>query len=363
MFDDYPLLGSSSMKAIITLFAPGGLGHVFETIAFYLTHGGHRVRIVTNFEGDEKSEHPGSLQRLAETDCELVESASPPKESDLLIFSLIRHGRIPNELAAWRAQAKAVAFLLSDSRYDDHRDRLRELVRSWPHYLGASVAIYRHSPGARWRNFPFYRQKPAYFTPYLHPLYFVPSELSHAFSEVTSTEQRHFRMGFLGNSQPPRRAEQLAQCRRAMHEAGITVAGPELESSDSKKQAVWVEYGGSGWSGPHGVHPTAYLRILTDMDFCISPPGWGWYTHRTVEAIVRGSVPILAEPDVYNLDLRDGENCIVVNNGDWLAATRRALAVPQSEVVRLRSSVLALREKYLTPDAVAKSFCSQLLGQ
>jgi hypothetical protein len=349
------------VSPVISLFAPGGVGHVIETTAFYLTRGGCRVRIVTEFEGDERGEHPWSLQRLAKTDCELVEIGSPPQESDLLIFPLVRHGKISNELAAWRAKAAAVAFLLSDIRYDDHKDRLRELVRSWPHYLAASFAIYRHSPVARWRNFPFYWQKPVYFTSYLHPHYFAPGELSNAFSGVSSTEQRRFRLGFLGNRQPPRRAVQLAQCRQAIDDAGITMIGPDLEPSESENQAVWVEYGESGSIGSNGLDPTAYLRVLSDMDFCVSPPGWDWYTHRTIEAIVRGSVPILAEPEVYNLDLRDRENCIVVNNSDWLGATRRALAMPQSEVVRLRRSVLALRER-LAPDAAAEHFCFQLFG-
>jgi hypothetical protein len=335
---------------------------VIETIAFYLTHGGCRVRIVTDFEGDEKGEHHWSLHRLAQTDCELLEIGSPPQQSDLLIFSLIRSGRMPNELTAWRNKAAAVAFLLSDIGHVDYKNRLRELVRSWPHYLGASRAIYRHSPVARWRTFPFYRQKPVYFSPYLHPQYFVPAELSNAFSIVKSTVQRRFRLGFLGNRQPPRRAAQLAQCRRAIEEAGITVIGSHLESSDSTNQVVWVEYGGSESAGLSGLDPSAYLRILADMDFCISPPGWERYTHRTVEAIVRGSVPILAEPSAYDLGLRDGENCIVVRNGDWLEATRRALGIAKSEVVRLRSSVLALREERLVPAVVAEHFCSQLLG-
>ena len=112
---------------------------------------------------------------------------------------------------------------------------------------------------------------------------------------------------------------------------------------------------------PSGLDPSAYLRILTDLDFCISPPGHDPYTHRTVEAIVRGSVPILAEPRAYDLGLRDGENCIVVSNGDWLEATRRALSMPQFEVVRLRNSTLALREERLVPNAAAERFCSQLL--
>jgi len=349
------------MTPLISLFAPGGLGHVIETTAFYLTHGGCRVRIVTDFEGDEKGEHPWSLQRLSQTDCELVEIGSPPQQSDLLIFYLIRRGRMPNELTAWRKRAAAVACL-SDIRRGDYKDRLRELVRSWPHYLGASRLIYRHSPVARWRTFPFYRQKPVYFSPYLHPHYFAPEALNDAFSAVKSGERRRFRLGFLGNRQPPTRAAQLAQCQQAIDEAGVTVIGSNLEHLDSPNKAVWVEYGGSESAGPHGLDPSAYLRILAEMDFCISPPGWDGYSHRTVEAIVRGSVPILAEPLAYDLGLRDGENCILVRDGDWLEATRRALGIPQSEVMRLRSSVLALREKRLSPNIVAKHFCCQLLG-
>ena len=78
---------------------------------------------------------------------------------------------------------------------------------------------------------------------------------------------------------------------------------------------------------------------------------------------MRGSVPIVAEPRAYDLDLRDGENCIVVRDNNWLEATRRALGMPQSEVVRLRHSVLALREERLVPNVAAERFCLQLLGQ
>jgi hypothetical protein len=346
----------------ITIFAPV-LGNTIETIAFYLAHCSCNVRIVTTFAGDEKDEHPWTLQRLVNTNCEIVEIGSPPQESDFLIFTLIRQGRIPNEFRAWRTKAGAAAFLLSGVRYDDPKDRLRELVRSWPHYLGARVAIYRQSPVARWRNFPFYGQKPVYFSPYLHPQYFAESKLSDAFTPISSVEQRRFRVGFLGNRQPAERIAQLAQCRQAIDEAGIAVIGRDLNSSVSKAEAVWIEYGGWESAGPRGLDPNTYLRVLADMDFCISPPGWGqWWTHRTVEAIVRGSVPIIADPDLYNLGLRDGENCIMVTHGDWLKATRRALAMPQSEVIGLRSSVVALREKRLAPNAAAEYFCSQLLG-
>src|SRR5262249_47652611 len=124
------------MSPTITVFALD-LNHTVETIALYLTHGRNcRVRIVTNFKRDDTSEHQWSFYRLERTNCELVEIGSPPKESDLFIFNLVRHGHIPTEVTAWRAKSAEAAFLLSGIFYEDYKDRLRELVRSWPHYLG-----------------------------------------------------------------------------------------------------------------------------------------------------------------------------------------------------------------------------------
>ncbi len=55
-----------------------------------------------------------------------------------------------------------------------------------------------------------------------------------------------------------------------------------------------------------------YMGTLSDMDFCISPPGWGLqWTHRTIEALMRGSMSIIEDPQIYGLELLDGENCIV----------------------------------------------------
>jgi hypothetical protein len=34
-------------------------------------------------------------------------------------------------------------------------------------------------------------------------------------------------------------------------------------------------------------------------------------THRTIEALVRGSIPIIEDRQVYGLELDDGKNCIV----------------------------------------------------
>jgi hypothetical protein len=93
----------------------------------------------------------------------------------------------------------------------------------------------------------------------------------------------------------------LAQCKAAL-------AGAE-------SRVKWHEYGGWESSVPRGIEPMDYVQVLSDMDFCLSPPGWDWYTHRTVEALVRGSIPVIEDPQVYGLDLADGENCIVAGIG------------------------------------------------
>jgi hypothetical protein len=350
------------MTATVTLFVPD-LNHTVETIAFYLTHGADcRIRIVTNFKADDGGEDPWCLHRLKTTHCELVRIGSPPEESDLFIFGLIRHGKMSNEVMLWRRKSLAAAFLISGIFYDNYKNRLRELVRSWPHYLGASHAIYQRSPVARWQTFPFYGQRPVYYSPYLHPEFFVSTKLDKAFGVVKSSEQRRFRLGFLGNGQPAARAARLAQCRQAIDEAGLTLVGDDLKPVNGRDQALWVEYGGPVSRGSNGLEPSIYLHTLTDLDFCISPPGYEPYTHRTVEAIVRGSVPILAEPRAYDLDLRDGENCIIVNDNNWLQATRRALDLLPSDVLRMRRAVLALREERLVPAVAGERFCTQLLA-
>ena len=128
-------------------------------------------------------------------------------------------------------------------------------------------------------------------------------------------------------------------------------------------QGVWVEYGNHESSGPRGLEPMEYMALLADMDFCISPPGWGLnWTHRTVEALVRGAIPIIEDPQLYSLGLRDGETCLLVKNNDWAEATRRALAMPAAEVLRMRRLVLALRAERLTMERAAAAFRRDLLG-
>src|SRR5262249_51778236 len=96
---------------------------------------------------------------------------------------------------------------------------------------------------------------------------------------------------------------------------------------------------------------------------CISPPGWGAFTHRTIEALVRGSIPIIEDPRVYGLELRDNDNCIIARPDDWGAAVQRALKMDEEEIRRIRRNVIGLREKQLLDDRAVEHFESQLFPQ
>ena len=346
---------------VVTFFAPS-LGHMIETMAYLLAHDDAcRVRVVTRTDGDERSEHPRCLNRLmSQGGIEIVDLESAAQPSDLLLFQLVVRHRMQAELPAWKALVRNAAFFPATNEFSSVGDRLRELVRSFPHYLGARFAVFpgRRPLSGRWQ---FLRQRPVFYAPFIHPQFLTNADwMAAATAPVRPQAYRRFRVGFLGNLQPPERSGQLAQCHQALVDALVSIIGPDLEPSSSKS-AVWVIYGDGARS--KGLDPRQYMAVLSDMDFCISPPGWGRnWTHRTVEALVRGAIPVLEDPELYDVGLKDGETCVLVRNGDWAEATRRALAIPDDEVIAMRCAALDLSQRNLTVERMAGRLRSQLFS-
>jgi hypothetical protein len=75
---------------------------------------------------------------------------------------------------------------------------------------------------------------------------------------------------------------------------------------------------------------------------------------------VRGSIPIIEDPHVYGLQLRDNDNCIIARPDNWGETVQRTLKMSEAEIQRMRRSVIALREKQLIPHRVVEQFRSQL---
>jgi len=310
---------------VVTLFAPE-LFHRVETMVYFLAIGEVcRVRVATRFDGNETTEHPWALRRMREFGGVEITHCDEPTESDVLVFQLVRHGRIPNELDPWRARAQSAAYLRPSEGPASWGDWWRETIRSFPHYLRARKITLR---------------------PYIHPgLFANPKWRQSSFEPIDVDAPRRWRIGFLGNRQPPERTARLVECRKAL--VGVD-------------RVQWHEYGDGASNGRRGIAPMEYITALSEMDFCISPPGWSWYTHRTIEALVRGSIPIIEDPEVYGLALRDNETCIIARSDNWGATVQRALKMSEADIRRMRRSVIALRERQLLPQRAIEHFRSQL---
>ena len=136
-----------------------------------------------------------------------------------------------------------------------------------------------------------------------------------------------------------------------------TAAGQMVESldgngGDSAPQIVW-SFGGSRLS------LDKYLEMLTESDFTLCIPGTSW-THRPIESLVRGSIPILDAENMrmHDIPWKDGANCLVVRKPRdkecWLAAILRALSLPDEVVLEMRHQIRSLRRDFLLPEAASK---------
>src|SRR5262249_22919552 len=140
--------------------------------------GGCHVRVVTRVEGDDKGEHPWVLKRMRKFgSVEIVQYEDHPQNSDLLVFYLVKHGRISDRLSGWRARAKLAACLLNRECPTSRMDLLREAVRSFPHYINARRITFR---------------------PYVHPDLIGNTEwLTASFGSIDADAPRRWRIGFL----------------------------------------------------------------------------------------------------------------------------------------------------------------------
>lgn len=168
-------------------------------------------------------------------------------------------------------------------------------------------------------------------------------------ADWTVDTPRRLRLGFVGSRDPARRGEALDRAERGLHAAG------ERDGS----RVLWKVYSDDQ---PGALPESEFVDILSDSDFTLAPPGHSLITHRPIEAMLRGSIPILNEREapIYELGLRDRENCLLVHNDDWAAAVRRALAMDPVEVRRMRTRVMAVRQACLDYPVLAGAICGRL---
>jgi hypothetical protein len=160
-------------------------------------------------------------------------------------------------------------------------------------------------------------------------------------------------VNFMGSRDPQARLAILDTLRPR-----FVAASGEATVSPAGKRMVWHEYSDAE---PGGLTPPEFVATLTQCDFTLCPRGYSLVTHRPIEAMLRGSIPVLdaGELDLYGIDLVDGRTCIAVDRGGWAAAIDRIAAMPEAEVAAMRRQVHALRPA-LDYANIAAGICRRL---
>ena len=159
---------------------------------------------------------------------------------------------------------------------------------------------------------------------------------------------------FLGSRDPAARERILDSVRACFEPPAST-----LLARDPPKTMYWRAYSDAE---PAAVGAEEFIDVLTHSDFTLAPPGYSLVTHRPVEALLRGGIPVLNadELDLYDLDLVDGVNCIAVPPGGWPAAMARIIAMPESEIVAMRRNIRALVQSRVDYPALARDIGQRL---
>ena len=143
---------------------------------------------------------------------------------------------------------------------------------------------------------------------------------------------RTYCINFIGSQDPDRRTRILDSIRPLFVESDKTSA---------PKQNIWHEFSDEK---PNALEPFEFVDILSNSDFTLCPPGYSLITHRLIESLLRGSIPILNadELDIYDLDLKDGVNCIAVASENWQATIERCFSLRENDLIKIRRNIHSL---------------------
>lgn len=164
--------------------------------------------------------------------------------------------------------------------------------------------------------------------------------------------RRPARANFLGSRDPQVRGRILDSVETLFTRPSRSHPGPD-------KAMIWHVFTDAK---PAPLAPEEFLRILSESDFTLAPPGYSLVTHRPVEALLRGSIPVLNENelDLYDLGLENGVNCIAVPQGKWFTAIEHIIRMDESEVAGMRRNIQSLVAERVAYPALARDIGMRL---
>lgn len=297
---------------------------------------------------------------LGQPGVEVVErdpSRLPGTLDRLVVQTFPRPGDVLRDLPLLAGRARAISLVTAGDRSRRWRDAFR---LQWQELasLGAAVrkvdrVLYKDGHHATDLFGTFRRRDVVGFD--VHSQFLAEPPLREAMHALDwgPDAARPCLVNFMGSRDPRERLAVLDQVRpRFVSSSGEALATP------AGRRMVWHEYSDAE---PGGLTPTEFVATLTQCDFTLCPRGYSLVTHRPIEAMLRGSIPVLDEGELglYGIDLVDGRTCIAVGREGWAAAIDRLAAIPEAEVVAMRRQIRALRPA-LDYASIAAGICRRL---
>jgi len=327
------------------------------TIARALSNGGHGVCVWLVDPSYDYGLSGGILRNLRETPHVAIvsrdESRLPAVIDRLIIQANPRPLESTRDAGLVARRARAITLISAGDRSQPWRTAVKlqsvEARRLGRHFAKVDRVLYKDGS--------YHRDLLGLFKPRhnlgfdVHSQFLRDSELFrmiHA-QDWDPAARRPVLANFVGSRDPRVRARILDAVRPVLQ------PGEEGSSARPGKSAVWHEYTDAS---PVGLGPIEFVKTLTRSDFTLCPRGYSLVTHRPIEAMLRGSIPVLAsnELDLYGIELADSENCIAVGDGRWEESMRRIARIKEHELIRMRKNIRALFDEHLNYDAMAKRF-------
>jgi Exostosin family len=106
-----------------------------------------------------------------------------------------------------------------------------------------------------------------------------------------------------------------------------------------------------------------YLDTLCGSFFTLCLPGHTVITHRVLEALHCGSIPVMPAELVshYGLPLVHGRNCWLIKKGDWKSVPAALMAIDHAKVLEMQSAAKKLARGEASIPALERK-CVQRLG-
>jgi hypothetical protein len=332
------------------------------TVAKALSFGGHQVLVwIADPEQDKKStgkfsEYLASTPRVTISTNDM---AALPREFDHLVVrghpQLLQHGKTLDMLAE---RSRHLTIITTGDRLQSWRQSLakqRREIRWYGRWLKkACRVVYKDGFYSVDLYGAFMSRRVIGFD--VHSSFLHDEELYEMIHrrdwEVEA--QRPILVNFLGSQDPSRRMKALDSVRPFFQ--GLDGDSPhELPT----RSVCWKEFSDAA---PSALPPGDFMDVLTRSDFTLCPPGYSLVTHRPMEALLRGSIPVINvdELDLYDIGLVDGVNCIAVDDNHWDAAVEHLRDFNQDKLQEMRRTIRDMREKHLLYDVSSRQMRKRL---